>query len=102
MLNAAGRKKRPLALFTASLKVCSACLTVLVSPASAIYLSQASAKRAQSAFLKLMKVRRGPSIVDSSEMMVMRIAKLSLASEVETDQSGSSAMSLEAKLVMYK
>ena len=35
--------KRPLALFTAFLKVFSACSTVLVSPASARYLSQASA-----------------------------------------------------------
>ena len=35
--------------------------------------------------------------MDSSEFMVMSICKLSLASEVETDQSDSSAMSLEAK-----
>ena len=35
--------KRPLALFTAFLKVLSACSTVLVSPASARYSSQASA-----------------------------------------------------------
>ena len=32
--------------------------------------------------------------MDSSELMVMRIGKLSLASEVETDKSDSSAMSL--------
>ena len=37
--------------------------------------------------------------MDSSELMVMRIGKSSLASEVETDQSDSSAMSLEAKLM---
>ena len=37
------RMNRPLALFTAFLKVFSACSTVLVSPASARYLSQASA-----------------------------------------------------------
>ena len=37
--------------------------------------------------------------MDSSELMAMRIDKLSLASEVETEQSDSSAMSLEAKLM---
>ena len=46
--------KRPLALFNAFLKVFSARSTVLVSPASARYLSKASTYRAQSAFLKLM------------------------------------------------
>ena len=38
--------KRPLALFTAFLKVFSACSTVLVSPASVRYLSQVSSYRA--------------------------------------------------------
>ena len=42
--------KRPLSLFTVFLKDFSACSTVLVSPASARYLSQATAWRAQSAF----------------------------------------------------
>ena len=37
--------------------------------------------------------------MDSSELLLKRMEKLSLASEVETDQSGSSAMSLEAKLM---
>ena len=37
--------------------------------------------------------------MDCSELMVMRMGKLSLASEVESDQSDSSAMSLEAKLM---
>ena len=37
--------------------------------------------------------------VDSSDMMVIRMDRWSLASEVETDQSYSSAMSLEAKLM---
>ena len=46
-----------------------------------------------------MQVRRGPSIVDISELMVMRMEKLSLASEVETDQSDISAMPLETKLM---
>ena len=45
--------KRSLALFTVFLKVFSACFTVLVSPASARYLSQASAYRAQSAFIEV-------------------------------------------------
>ena len=35
----------------------------------------------------------------SSELMVVWMGKLSLASEVETDQSDSSAMSLEDKLM---
>ena len=38
--------------------------------------------------------------MDSSELMVMRMGKWSLASEVDTDQSDSSAMSLEAKLIL--
>ena len=42
VLNAVGMK-RPLALFTAFLKVFMACSTVLDLPASARYLSQASA-----------------------------------------------------------
>ena len=46
-----------------------------------------------------MQVRRGPSIDDSSEVMVMRMGRRSLASEVETDQSDSKAMSLEVKLI---
>ena len=37
--------------------------------------------------------------MDSSELMVMRMVKLSLASEIETDQSDGSAMSLEVILV---
>ena len=74
--------KRPLAKFTAFLKVFSDS-TVLVSLDSARYSSQASALRVRCAFLKLMKVRRGPSIVDSSELMAMRLGKRSLASEVE-------------------
>ena len=37
--------------------------------------------------------------MDSSELMVMRMGRLSLDSKVETDQSDSSAMSLEAKLM---
>ena len=90
---------RPQALFTAFLNVFSACSAVLVSPASARYLSQASASRAQSAFLKLMQVRRGPSIVVSSELTVTRIGKCSQASDVATDQSHCSAMSMETKLM---
>ena len=37
--------------------------------------------------------------MDSSELMVMRMGKCSQASEVETDQTDSNAMSLEAKLM---
>ena len=37
--------------------------------------------------------------MNSSEFMVMRMGRRSLAREVETDQSNSSAMSLEAKLM---
>ena len=36
--------------------------------------------------------------MDSSEFIVLRMDIRSLASEVETDRSGSSALSLEAKL----
>ena len=46
-----------------------------------------------------MFVRGCPSVVVSSQLMVMRMDKCSLAREVETDQSDSSAMSLEAKLM---
>ena len=46
--------KKPLTQFTALLEVFSACSMVLVLPASARYSSQASAQRAQSAFVKLM------------------------------------------------
>ena len=37
--------------------------------------------------------------MDSSELIVMRMCKLLLASEVVTDQSNSSATSLEALLM---
>ena len=37
--------------------------------------------------------------MDSSELMVIRMGKWSLSREVWTDQSDSSAMSLEAKLM---
>ena len=40
--------------------------------------------------------------MDSSEMMVIRMGRLSLASDMETDQyDGSSAMSLEVILMSY-
>ena len=45
-------------------------------------------------------VRLGPSIVDCLELMVMRMGRWSLSSEVETDQCDSCAMSLEAKLML--
>ena len=63
--------KRPLALSTAFLMVFSACSTVVVSMSKVF--SQASALCIQSALFKLMLVLRGPSIEDSSEMMVMRM-----------------------------
>ena len=37
--------------------------------------------------------------MDSSELMVKRMGRWSLASEVDADQSDSSAMSLAAKLI---
>ena len=67
--------KTLLALFTFFLKVFSVCSTFFVSPSSARYLLQASALSSKSAFLKLMQVRRGPSIVDSSELIVIRMVK---------------------------
>ena len=78
-----------------SLKVFSACSTVLVSSSSTRYSLQASAQRAPSTFLKLMWARRGSSIMDSSELMEMRMGKWSLASEVETDQFEPKLMSSE-------